>query len=436
MFASVVNIGCRLNQSEGDSLRQHLANQGYELVSGPLIPDPRNFELRTSNFERPPTPDLVIINTCCVTREAERSSLNRIRRAAALVPKPRVVVTGCLAELAPERLRRITGVNEVLGIAEKERMIAGLPGIPDRSRAFLKVQDGCPNHCAFCVVSTLRTIPYSKPPDQVRTEVLDLLTRGFCEIVLVGLNLGTYGRDVGTSLARLLNELSDIPGRYRLRLSSLEPDTLSEDLVNTIARLGQAGILCPHLHLPLQSGADHLLCAMNRHYTAGYFRDLVERVVRCIPDINLGTDVIAGFPGEDETSLAATRDLLETLPLGYLHVFSYSPRPGTAAAGLKETIGREVRKKEVARLRALGAAKSLAYRMRFASTVRTAVPIPRPTASSLRSVAVMTDNYISVRVPAPRPLTPDLDPRPLPALVNVRIDRVSEAETCGTLVGP
>ncbi len=456
MFASVINLGCRLNQSEGDSLRQYLSNQGYELETGVRNPPPD---------PRSPTPgprhltlDLVIVNTCCVTKEAERSSMNRIRRAAALKPKPRVIATGCLAELAPERLRAIPGVDEVLGIEAKNRLIGwspatpsdSFPPLPDRSRAFLKVQDGCPNSCAFCVVSTLRTRVWSKPAPKVRQEAQNLLDQGFSELVLVGLNLGTYGADAGTSLSQLLEELSGLNGNFRIRLSSLEPDTITPDLLQRIRTMCRSGILCPHLHTPLQSGDDRILAAMARHYTAGQYRDLLQRLIQAVPDLNIGTDVIVGFPGETEETLETTRALLETLPLGYLHVFTFSSRPGTRAAQMKDGLGRETAKRWVTRLRNLGAARSLDYRTRFVGAVRPAVLLPH-------SSTAVTDNYISVQcgptglnhrehgepgtsdsdssvssvVRIPEFRNPQCGPSPL---VRVRIDRISGDRTFGTLL--
>jgi threonylcarbamoyladenosine tRNA methylthiotransferase MtaB len=421
--AAVVNIGCRLNQSEGDSLRRYLQAQGYELETG--VGGLRSGS-RFAHFHSPiPTPhplppDLVLINTCCVTSEAERSSLNRIRRVASLRPKPRIVVTGCLAELAPERLRQIAGVDEVLGIQDKERLTAGRSVLPDRSRAFLKIQDGCSNHCTFCVVSTLRTRSYSKPPTQVVAETRDLVDQGFREIVLVGLNLGTY--DAGCSLAGLLTELAAFAGRCRFRLGSLEPETVSPELVSVLTEACRVGVLCPHLHIPLQSGADRMLAAMNRHCRAGSYQDLVDRLVGQIPDVNIGADVIVGFPGEDESSLAATGSLVERLPLGYLHVFSYSPRPGTAACRLAVTLPRIAQKSAVAELRAIGEAKSCAYRQRFIGCTRPAVPVPGRRDSS--PVTVVTDNFISVETRVSGPL---------PGMVRIRIDRISGENTFGTL---
>jgi threonylcarbamoyladenosine tRNA methylthiotransferase MtaB len=473
MFASVINLGCRLNQSEGDSLRQYLSNQGYELLT--------TAQASSSNSSRLGLGlelGLVIVNTCCVTKEAERSSMNRIRRAAALKPKPRVIATGCLAELAPERLRAIPGVDEVLGIEAKNRLIGWLPPVPlnpripnqepgtknqeplmplpDRSRAFLKVQDGCPNSCAFCVVSTLRTRAWSKPAQKVRQEAQNLLDQGFHELVLVGLNLGTYGADAGTSLSHLLEELSGLNGNFRIRLSSLEPDTITPDLVNSIQGLCRSSILCPHLHTPLQSGDDRILAAMARHYTAGQYRDLLQRLIQAVPDLNIGTDVIVGFPGETEQTLETTRALLEVLPLGYLHVFTFSSRPGTRAAQMKDGLGRETAKRWMTRLRNLGADRSLDYRTRFVGAVRPAVLLPH-------SSTAVTDNYINVQcgptglnhrelrehgepgtsdsdssvtsvssvVRIPEFRNPQCGPSPL---VRVRIDRADPGRTLGTLL--
>jgi threonylcarbamoyladenosine tRNA methylthiotransferase MtaB len=457
VFASVINLGCRLNQSEGDSLRRYFKNQGYQLEWGPRGQGlkgsgPRNhgsrFAEATASTPEPrnPAPDLVIVNTCCVTKEAERSSMNRIRRAAALKPKPRVIAAGCLAELAPERLRAIPGVDEVLGIEAKNRLIGWLPPdslqvrghdpeskrfgscppeplipLPDRSRAFLKVQDGCPNSCAFCVVSTLRTRAWSKPAPKVRQEAQSLLDQGFSELVLVGLNLGTYGADAGTSLTHLLEELSGLNGSFRIRLSSLEPDTITPDLVNCIQAMCRSGILCPHVHTPLQSGDDCILAAMARHYTAGQYRDLLQRLTQAVPDLNIGTDVIVGFPGETEQTLETTRALLEVLPLGYLHVFTFSPRPGTRAAQMKDGLGRETGKRWVTRLRGMGAARSLGYRTRFVGAVRPAVLLPR-------SSTAVTDNYINVDCGL---RNEDCGHSPL---VRVRIDRIDGERTLGTLL--
>lgn len=463
MRAAVINIGCRLNQSEGDCLRHYLRNQGCELDDS----RPSGDALRRRHSVPGKRVDLVIVNTCTVTREAERSSLNRIRRIAALEPKPHLIVTGCMAERVPDRLRAIAGVDEVLGIWEKERLIAGLAPLPNRSRAFLKVQDGCANHCSFCVVSTLRGDPISKPLGQVRQEAEHLLEQGFQEIVLTGLNLGTYGADSGSSLVALLEELARLPGSWRLRLGSLEPDTITDDLIRQFAHsmrndeseMRDSPFVCPHVHIPLQSGDDRLLRAMNRRYTAVQYQCRIEELARRIPDITIGTDIVVGFPGEDETAFAATRRMVEGLPFGYLHVFSYLSRPGTTAFALADSVPRSVNRLRVTALRALGAQKSLSHRSRFVGQQRSAIFLDTvgdpaeettqsrsPTNHSCSPGSVLTDNYIRV-------LLEESDPRCAPTrgaqpcwhcfasapggkssgLVRVQIGRVEKDHTFGSV---
>jgi threonylcarbamoyladenosine tRNA methylthiotransferase MtaB len=410
--ATVVNVGCRLNQSEGDRLRRYLAGQGYDVGTA---------------GDKPLS--LVIVNTCCVTGEAERTSLNRIHRAAALQPKPRLLVTGCMAESNAARLRAIPGVDEVLNIAGKERLMAGQTALPGRSRAFVKVQDGCDNRCSFCLVSTLRGRPRSRHPDFVVQEAAELVGNGFQEIVLVGLNLGRYGADIGTSLSELLTRLSRRDGTCRLRLGSLEPESVTIELQDTIVRLCAESRLCPHLHLPLQSGDDRLCQAMNRRHTPAQFRDLVADFTRRIPDVNIGADVMAGFPGEDQRAFDNTRTLVEECGLGYLHVFAYSPRPGTAASRMPDSAPRLVKRARVASLREIGARQSLAYRSRFVGQVRRGVLIDSDSDHGV-AYSVLTDNYISVKL---ADSGVDAGRRRPGSLVSVRIDGVDAGRNWGAL---
>jgi threonylcarbamoyladenosine tRNA methylthiotransferase MtaB len=416
--AQVVNIGCRLNQSEGDSLRRYLIRQGYELVP----PDPEA------------APDLVIVNTCCVTRAAERSSVNRLRRAAALRSQPRVVATGCLAELDPDRLASLPGVTEVWNIADKLHRVGTLAPLPERSRAFLKVQDGCDNGCAFCIVHQLRSRPRSKPVRAVLAELKELARAGFAEVVLVGLNLGRYGEDTGSSLNELLARLGDMtriasnrdrvstlrPAPLRIRLGSLEPDTVTPALIATMSEMMTGSLmLCPHLHIPLQSGDDAVLAAMNRRYRTAEFRQLVTTLVRRIPDINIGTDVITGFPGEGATAHEHTRELLASLPVGYLHVFSYSPRPGTPA-GPRDRIPPKVKQARTRELRALSLRKALAYRQSFVGKTRPGVLL-----AGTCPAQALTDNYINVRLDSATDIA---------GVVRVCIRHVTPFGACGSLI--
>jgi threonylcarbamoyladenosine tRNA methylthiotransferase MtaB len=376
----------------------------------------------------------VIVNTCCVTGAAERSSVNRIRRIAGLRPKPRLIVTGCMAERSRRRLEGLPGVDEVWSLADKAVRISGCTARPARSRALLKVQDGCSNRCAFCVVRSLRGKAVSKPEARVLVEARELLAAGFREIVLVGLNLGQYGKESATSLAGLVTALGRLSAggdAWRLRLSSIEPETVTEELVAALAGLGAGADrpgFCPHLHIPLQSGDDRMLEAMNRNYRVADYRRLIRELTACFPEICIGTDLIAGFPGETESSFTVTCGLLDELPLGYLHAFSFSARSGTPAAEQSGQVGPARRRERVARLREIGARKSFAYRSRFAGAVRAAVLVPRGGAEgAARADTALTDNYLRLTLAGPAPDTRRLMP--------VRIDRVEVDGTSGTIAG-
>jgi len=365
--AAVLTAGCRLNQAESDALRQRLTLEGATLV------------------EAPEQADVCYVNTCTVTAEADRSSLGLIRRVCRSGPAPRVVVLGCLAERAPERLRQVPGVSEVWDNARKQARIAGLGPIPARSRALLKVQDGCPYRCSFCVVSGLRGPPWALPAHQVRQQLARLVADGFREVVLTGLNLGTY-RDGATTLAGLVRGLLAFLDRARLRLGPLEPDTVDDALVCLLAEPG----VCPHLHLPLQSGDDDLLARMNRRYRVEEFELLLERVLRVRPETNIGVDVIVGFPGESDKSYERTWRLLARLPIGYLHVFPFSLRPGTEPACAGEPVPKAKVRERVGELRALSDRRRREYAARFVDSVR---PAMVETAQ-----AALTDNYLRLKV--------------------------------------
>jgi threonylcarbamoyladenosine tRNA methylthiotransferase MtaB len=380
--AAILTAGCRLNQSESDALRHRLAVQGVTIV------------------ESPGEADTVYINTCTVTAQADRSSTQLIHRAGRAERRPRVVVLGCLAERSPEQVRQISGVSEVWNNEKKQAEIAGIVPAPVRSRAILKVQDGCDRRCSYCVVSGLRGEPRSVPAAKVREQFEQLLANGFHEVVLTGLNLGTY-RDGGTTLAGLLERLLDVCRDARIRLASVEPDTFDDALIVVIAD----NRLCSYFHIPLQSGDDAVLARMNRRYRAADFDRLVERILEVRPDVNIGTDVIVGFPGESEESFQRTRRFLEETPVGYLHVFPFSPRPGTGQTR-GEPVRPQVARERVAELRAFSDQRRREYQARFVGTVRPSVVETTRTA--------LTDNYLRLRLTC----SGRLEPR---ALVSLRI---------------
>src|SRR5262249_35348522 len=365
-------LGCKLNQYDTAELQALLEARGFRTVS---------FEERAQ---------LYVINTCTVTARADQSGRQTIRRAAARNPDALVVVTGCYAQTNPAAVAAIPGVDVVLGTRDRHALPELLEGLrkrarplvrvgdvfdersqpvvplrqfaPGYTRAFVKVQDGCQHRCSFCIVPFARGGSRSQPLPLVVEQIEALVAAGYGEIVLTGVDLGHYGWDLvpRLSLAALVRRLLDVPGLRRLRLSSILPAYFTPELVETIA--GEPRI-CRHLHVPLQSGADRVLRAMRRPYSVALYRALVERLAGALPDLGLGTDVIPGFPGETASEFADTEALVEALPFTYLHVFSYSDRPGTEAARLSvpRVPPDEVRRRTT-RLRRLGGAKGLAFR--------------------------------------------------------------------------
>ncbi len=390
--ASVISVGCRLNQSEGDAIKRVLKDSGYEIV-----------EIRDR-------PSLVFINTCTVTKEADRTSLNFIYRAIRLKPKPKVFVTGCLVDREREKLENIPGVDRIFSLSEKSEMIKDVLVMPERSRATIKIEDGCNNSCSFCISSRLRGRVRSKPLSKIEEEVRALRDKGYREIVLVGLNLCSYGRDISSSLTELLKRLSKISGLPRIRLSSLQPDGISDELLDLFEELP----LCRHLHLSLQSGDDRVLRLMGRGYTSSQLRDLVLKIYKRIPGVCIGADVIVGFPSEDEEAFLHTESLLESLPFSYFHIFPYSPRPNTPAYEYGDPVPKEEKRRRVRELRVLSQRKSYNYRKGFIGKTLRAV---------VESKGVsLTDNYIKVEIGE------GVMPK---SLIDIRITEVLPSKTIG-----
>jgi threonylcarbamoyladenosine tRNA methylthiotransferase MtaB len=389
--AAILTAGCRLNQSESDALRHRLALQGFTIV------------------DSPDEADTVYVNTCTVTGQADRSSTQLIRRACRAERRPRVVVLGCLAQRSPEQVGRIAGVAEVWNNEMKQAEIEGLDPAPVRSRAILKVQDGCDRRCSYCVVSSLRGEPRSVPATKVLEQFQQLLAGGFHEVVLTGLNLGTYD-DGGTTLAGLLSQLLALRRDARVRLASVEPDTFDDALLRVIAD----DRVCPHFHIPLQSGDDAVLALMKRPYRTVEFGRLVERIIGARPDANIGTDVMVGFPGETDESFQRTRLFLARNPVGYLHVFPFSSRPGTRHGLHVEAVPTQVVRERVAELRAFSDRRRQEYQVRFAGAVRPAVVETTRTA--------LTDNYLRLRLTCAGRLEPRI-------LVSLRIGQEGAALT-------
>jgi threonylcarbamoyladenosine tRNA methylthiotransferase MtaB len=370
---SIATLGCKVNQFESEALMLSLEEQGYRLVP----------------FGEPA--DITIVNTCTVTHRADFQCRQAIRRASRFNPKTRVVVTGCYAQVDAERLASIEGVAWVVGNAEKTRLAKLLPRMERgeapavqvadigteslfretpllvfhrHTRAFLKIQDGCNAFCAYCIVPHARGRSRSLPVDHVMVQLKALRTRGFKEVVLTGIHLGAYGLDLtpAASLERLLDRIVVEETPDRIRLTYGEPVDFSAGLID---RLSRSRKICPHLHVPIQSGDDETLRRMNRPYDRAFLAGLLGGLHERAPSICLGADVIAGFPGESDEAFRRTFDLIEKLPLSYLHVFPFSPRKGTVAATLPGAIPGAVTRERTEALRDLGKRKRVAYYSRF-----------------------------------------------------------------------
>ena len=394
------SLGCKLNQSEMDTLAARLARVGHQVVPSPT------------------EAELCVFNTCAVTHVAAQKSRQALRRLHRDNPDARLVVTGCYAELAPEELRDLPGVERVAGNEAKERLaelLAGegadpvpplAPPVPRaRTRALVKIQDGCDNACTYCIIHVARGRQRSHPPDQVLAEIQGLLAAGHQEIVLTGVHIGAYGRDRGGGdqdpdlwalVARILAD-TDVP---RLRLSSIEPWDLPERVLSA----WEDPRLCRHLHLPLQSGSDAILQRMARRYTTAEYARLVSAARAAIPDLAVTTDVIVGFPGETDAEFTESLAFVQEMEFARVHVFPYSLRPGTPAAGMADQIPPPVRAERARAMRTVAAASSRTFHRQFVGrTVEVLWESSRagpgdPVWSGL------TDNYLRVRAASPQDL--------------------------------
>ena len=412
-------LGCRLNQVDTQQIQARLEARGFR--SAP-------------STERA---DVVVVNTCTVTSRAEFSDRQAIRRAARANPGARLVVTGCWAQTSPQRVAALPGVDLVVGNADKariaeliERLVSGdaLPQIqvgdisgvrtietappgatPGRSRAFLKIQDGCQHRCAFCIVPLARGSSRSLDPGMVLDRARRLVEAGHPEIVLTGVDLGHYGADLAprTTLASLVDAIGRIEGLRWLRLSSMLPAYFTEDL---LCALAESPVIAPHFHVPLQSGSDRVLRSMRRPYTLAMYRAVVERLAAISARVALGADVIAGFPGETDLDFRETLSAIRSLPLSYLHVFPYSDRQGTEATDPAGRLGhvaradaRVVRARADA-LHALGAEKRHGFRQDLVGRAEDVLVLERRDGVSGGLVG-LTGHYVEVVFDGPDDLT-------------------------------
>lgn len=368
---AITTLGCKTNQFESAAMSESLAAAGYETVP----------------FNQ--SADVYIINTCTVTAKSDAESRRLIRRAARLNPASQVVVTGCYAQLAAKELAGLPNVSLVIGNSEKkgiavllenldaaakiqvsdiarEKVTAGLhlESFSEHTRAFLQIQNGCDSFCSYCIVPYARGRSRSVPFDDVLAGARKSVAAGFSEVVLTGIHLGAYGLDLNParSLFELIQKIDAEGFVSRLRIGSLEPNEVTAGLIRLLATSKN---ICPHLHLPLQSGSARVIQAMGRGYDPAFITALVTKVVAEVADISIGFDIIAGFPGESDAEHTETMALINSLPIAYMHVFPYSSRPGTAAAEMPGYLHPSVVKRRAEELRTLGERKKREFAERF-----------------------------------------------------------------------
>lgn len=356
-------LGCKLNFSETSTIGSQFLNRGFSVV-----------DLKEKA-------DVYLFNTCAVTENAERECRQLVRRALRNNPEAFIIVTGCYAQLRPEEIAAIDGVDAVLGSNEKFELFSivqkfekkGLACIQvsptedlnyfgpassteadSRTRAFLKIQDGCDYNCSFCTIPLARGKSRSQPAEQLIQSFTNLVEQGYKEIILTGVNVGDYGKNENTSLLNLLQKLIKINAEFRIRISSIEPNLLTDDLIDLAASSEK---ICNHFHIPLQSGSSRILKAMQRRYLLHDYEELIYKLNHRIRDVGIGVDVIVGFPGETEEDFIYTHNFLRDLPISYLHVFTYSERPDTKAVTLPGSVDVVERKRRNNILRILSEKK-------------------------------------------------------------------------------
>jgi len=392
-------LGCKLNFSETSTIARQLQDAGYARVP----------------FED--NPDVFVINTCSVTDNADKKCRSVVRKALRINPEGIVIVIGCYAQLKPQEIAKIPGVNLVLGAEEKFNVAEYLekesiavkgqasaraikftkdfvPGFSsnDRTRTFLKVQDGCNYFCAFCTIPLARGKSRSASIEETLRVARMAAESGAKEIVLTGVNIGDYGNGTDETFYDLIQELEKVPRVERFRISSIEPNLLSNEIIDFVA---QSKKFVPHFHIPLQSGSDRILQAMRRRYRSDLYRERIERIKSLMPDACIGVDVISGFPGESEEEFTMTYDFLKDLPVSYLHAFTYSERADTTAMRIKETVPKEIRFERTKMLRILSHKMKKAFYQEQMGTIR---QVLFEAVEENGMIHGFTENYVKVKL--------------------------------------
>lgn len=403
---AITTLGCKTNQYESAAMAEKLAAEGF-----PVVP-----------FDK--LADIYVVNTCTVTARTDAESRRLIRRIMKRNPAARVIVTGCYAQVSPDELEKMAGVTLVIGNSEKRditryirelgsgRKVAvsdisreksaeafPLESFAEHTRAFLQIQNGCDSFCSYCIVPYARGRSRSVAPEDALAGIAAFSAKGYQEVVLTGIHLSGYGHDLSppTSLLHLLRSVEERQLTPRLRLGSLEPMEIDDELIESVAR---SKIICPHIHIPLQSGADRVLMRMNRRYSSSYFRELIDKMFRSIPDLCVGLDLIAGFPGETDEEFEEGYRFVESLPVAYLHVFPFSSRPGTPAAAMNAQLSPSLIRERAQALRHLSDIKKQEYYRKFLGRE---LPVLLQNRENNGWLKGLSRNYIPVRIQSAAP---------------------------------
>ena len=343
-------LGCKVNQYETEAMEELFEKANYSIV-------------RDEEFAH-----IYVINTCTVTNLSDRKSRQFIRRVRRINKDATIAVVGCYSQISPEEISKIEGVDVILGTSQRNRIVElceeaekknrqinivesarsyqefeeiSVEDIKSKTRAYIKIQDGCNQYCSYCIIPFARGPIRSRRLEDTMTEIEKLADSGFKEIVLTGIHVASYGKDLGDiNLDQAIKKISTIAGIERIRLSSVEPNIVDDEFMTTIVETGKA---CDHFHLSLQSGSDKILRRMNRKYTCNSFKEKVELIRKYMPDAGITTDIIVGFPGETDKDFEETLDFVKDIGFSRIHVFKYSPREGTAAARFKEQVNGKVK---------------------------------------------------------------------------------------------
>ena len=429
--AGIYTLGCKVNQYESEAIAERLQAEGIEILS----PASRC--------------DIYIINTCTVTAESDRKARQFIRRAVKQNPNAFILVTGCLGQTDPAQIAKIEGVDFICGNSrkllvvdaalrllregkkpQKPEIVSDAPDAHgfesmsitrfDRTRAYVKIEDGCENHCAYCIIPAARGQVRSKAPDEVVAEVTALTLGGCREVVLTGIETASYGKDLqNCKLADLLVRVDRIPNVGRIRLGSLDPSLIKQSFADTIGSLSS---VVPHFHLSMQSGSDRILAAMKRKYNTSMALQSMERLRRVMPQVQFTTDMIAGFPGETEESFAETLEFIKKARFLMIHAFPYSKRKGTVAADMKDQVPEEIKHARVAAIMKLQA--EIRQEILEEQIGQTAEVLFETYKNGI--AYGHTPNFIEIACPSPCPLTSKLLP--------VRILSATDDQCLGELV--